>query len=97
MLRRTVVGDGLLRRRGDHDGNVAVRVKIVLVSEDLAGVFDLFAGVPFRRDQHLEPAAVVRQEVGVRLRLSENICCKRVQVALLSDAQISVLLSEFEY
>ena len=46
FFRGTIVSDGFLVSWGDSDSYIAGGVKVILVSEDLARVFHLFAWVP---------------------------------------------------
>lgn len=75
FLRRAVVGDGFLVRRGDGDDEVAVGVEVVFEPQDLARVLHLLARVPFGGDFELESISIVGYEICVCLWLSEYVCC----------------------
>lgn len=75
FLRGAIVSDRFLIGRGDCDSHVAGGVKVVLISQNLTRVFNLFAWVPFCRNRKLESFSNVWQEVCVCLWLSKNVGC----------------------
>ena len=82
FLRGAIVSDALLVGWGDGNYNIAVRIKVVLVPQNLTRALHLFARVPFRGDHQLESISIVLQEICVCLRLPKHIGC--ISFALLS-------------
>lgn len=75
LFRRTVISDGLLVGRSDHDIEIASCIEVVFVPKDLSWILDLSAWVPFSWHLHLESISSVCREVCVRLWLPKHICC----------------------
>ena len=76
LFRRTVISDGLLVGRSDHDIEIASSVKVVFVPKDLSWILYLSAWVPLSWHLHLESISIVRSEVCVCLWLPKHICCQ---------------------
>lgn len=82
LLGWAIVSDGFLIGVSDSDSDIAVGIKVVLVSKNLTWVLNLFAWVPFRGNVQFESISIVGQEVCVCLWLSKYIGCNQKSHAI---------------
>lgn len=97
FLRAAVVGDGALGGRGNHDGDVAGGVEVVLVPQHLTRELHLLAGVPLGGDGQLEPIALIWQEIRVGLRLPEHVSCTSATAITSNGRQQKASLAFLSY
>ena len=96
LFRGTIVSDGLLVSRSDHDIEIASGVKVVFVPKDLSWILYLSAWVPFSWHLHDESISTVCSEVCVLLWLPKHICCKSQEKRKYTPQFVNKILESFK-